>query len=575
VRGVLLMSLKSPAQLLDVVLPAGLALVAAAALGLWVSVGADRPIERRVAGMDFEQTGAGTSALKPPPGPESVPPNPGEPLPGPGRPADLAAGWPWFRGPEHDAIDHDSPRLARSWPADGPRLLWQIELGQGYAAAAVAGGRVYVLDHVRDRGAEVLRSLRFSDRRALGAALATALAATPRQSDTELVEDVLSRLFALEGSAPDDARPRLAPADKAELKQLLATWLADDPKLLLAALEHGWIDLVDRSADVARCLSLEDGMEIWSNSYRVLVPPNHGMSRTVPSVVDDCVITLGPKCDVVCWDAETGRARWVIDLVLEYGAEVPAWYAGQCPLIDEVTDRLILAPGGKALLMAVDYRTGEVVWESANPRGWVMTHSSIVPMELAGRRMYVYCAREGVVGVDAADGTILWDTTDWRISMATCPSPVPLGDGRVFFCGGYNAGALLLKIAPGAEGFRADTLRRFGPREFSSEQQTPVLYEGHLYGVRQSDKRLVCLDLQGNEVWNSGRDKFGAAPYMIADNVLLVMDDRGRLTMAEATPEAWRPLAHAQIFEEGVDSWGPMALVDGRLIVRDFTRIST
>jgi len=613
------MSRKSLAQLVDTALPAGLCLVAALALVLWVGVQPGQPIVRRVPGMDFEQAVAGAETLKPPPGPESVPPRPGEPLIGPGRASTLSAAWPWFRGPRHDAIDHDSPRLARSWPPEGPPRIWQIELGEGFAAAAVSGGRVYVLDHVRDQGAEVLRRLNSNQRRALGEALAAALDTRPpapsdKAEPTEkLLEDVLAQFFAaphasdttkrpvsskpgrpagarpfpifgrhqgltpvasIKSASEHDTRMQISTTEYAELKKLLTLWLADDPQLLLASLEHGWIDQIDRSADVLRCLSLDDGMEIWSNSYRVLVPPNHGMSRTIPAVADDCVITLGPKCDVVCWDAKTGQARWVIDLVLQYGATVPPWYAGQCPLIDEATDRLILAPGGKALLVAVDYHTGEVIWESANPRHWTMTHSSIMPLELAGRRMYVYCAREGVVGVDAENGTILWETTDWRISMATCPSPVPLGEGRVFFCGGYNAGALLMQVIVRPEGFAAQTLRRFRPRQFSSEQQTPVLFEGHLYGVRQSDKRLVCLDLEGNEVWNSGRDKFGAGPYMIADGLLLVMDDHGTLTLAEATPQAWRPLARAEVFAEGVDSWGPMALVDGRLIVRDFTRMA-
>ena len=54
-------------------------------------------------------------------------------------------------------------------------------------------------------------------------------------------------------------------------------------------------------------------------------------------------------------------------------------------------------------------RTGEIVWQSPNPHGWVMTHSSIVPVEFAGIRMYVYCASGGVVGVSSEDGSILWD----------------------------------------------------------------------------------------------------------------------------------------------------------------------
>ena len=96
--------------------------------------------------------------------------------------------------------------------------------------------------------------------------------------------------------------------------------------------------------------------------------------------------------------------------------------------------------------MALDCQTGQVVWKSPNPRGWTMTHSSIMPMEFAGRRMYVYCGKGGVAGVSADDGSILWDTTDWKISIATVPSPVILPEGRIFLSGGYNSGAMMLQL---------------------------------------------------------------------------------------------------------------------------------
>jgi len=50
------------------------------------------------------------------------------------------------------------------------------------------------------------------------------------------------------------------------------------------------------------------------------------------------------------------------------------------------------------------------------------------------------------------------------------------------------------------------------------------------------------------------------------------MDDHGELTLAEATPDGYVQLAQAQVLD-GHDSWGPMALVHGRLIVRDLTRM--
>ena len=139
------------------------------------------------------------------------------------------------------------------------------------------------------------------------------------------------------------------------------------------------------------------------------------------------------------------NSRWSVSLVREFGATVPEWYAGQCPLVDG--DKVILAPGGKnALLLALDLATGKPLWQTPNPRDWKMTHSSIMPMDFAGRRLYVYCANKGVVGVDAKDGALLWETTDWKISIATVPSPVPLPDGKIFLTGGYGAGSLMLQL---------------------------------------------------------------------------------------------------------------------------------
>jgi len=439
----------------------------------WTGADLVGPLQARVPGKDGAME-AGPLEV------DTGVPTIGEPTPGDGKPSSIEAAWPWFRGKNLDAIGSDSVPLARKWPADGPPALWSVDLGQGYASAAVKDGCVYILDY-------------------------------------------------------------------------------DETAL----------------ADTMRCFSLDDGKEIWRNSYPVEIVSNHGMSRTVAAVHDGRVISFGPKCHVACWDAKTGKAHWLLDLVRDYGAKVPTWYAGQCPLIDN--GQLIIAPGGDALVMGVDIATGKILWKSENPREWDMTHVSIVPMEFGGKRAYVYCGKGGVAGVsaDEADaGKILWDTTAWKIDMATCPSPVILPEGRIFCSGGYNSGAMMLKLTAGEDGsINVETLFKLKAKQFSSEQQTPVFYQGHLFGVRQRDKRLVCLDLDGNEVWKSDNDKFGAGPYMIADGLIYVMDDHGLLTIAEATTEAYKPLATAAVIPDGHDSWGPMALVAGRLIVRDMTKM--
>jgi outer membrane protein assembly factor BamB len=61
---------------------------------------------------------------------------------------------------------------------------------------------------------------------------------------------------------------------------------------------------------------------------------------------------------------------------------------------------------------------------------------------------------------------------------------------------------------------------------------------------------------------------------MIADGMIFVLSADGLLATAEATHEAYRPLAQFQVFEDGLDAWGPMAMAAGRLVVRDMTRMA-
>jgi outer membrane protein assembly factor BamB len=341
------------------------------------------------------------------------------------------------------------------------------------------------------------------------------------------------------------------------------------------AVLNGRVYLMDydreKKQDALRCLSLDDGREIWRFAYTVPVKRNHGMSRTVPAVTDRGVVAIGPKCHVVCLDPLSGQLKWGADLVRQYGATVPPWYAGQCPLLEN--DTVILAPGGKsALLVALDGETGAVRWQTPNPHGWKMTHSSIMPVDFGGEHMYVYCANNGVVGVSAKTGAILWETKDWKISIATVPSPLVVGDGRIFFSGGYNAGSLMLQLMKQGGQFEAHTQFRLPPEVFGATQHTPIVHDGHLYGVRP-DNKFVCLGLDGKTVWASDAgQQFGLGPFLLADGVIFALNDSGLLRLIEATPKRYTLLAQAQVLK-GRESWGPFALAGTRLLARDLTRL--
>ena len=323
--------------------------------------------------------------------------------------------------------------------------------------------------------------------------------------------------------------------------------------------------------DALRCLSADDGAEIWRYSYPVSVKRNHGMSRTVPAVTDSCVVALGPKCHVVCLDSTSGELRWGLDLVKQYGATVPPWYAGQCPLVQG--GQVILAPGGPhALLLALDAVSGQVRWQTPNPRGWKMTHSSVMPMSLGSESMYVYCANNGVVGISPKDGAILWETTAWKISIATVPSPLILDEGRIFLSGGYNAGSLMLQVRQDQGKWQVDTLFKLDSGIFGATQHTPILFQDHIYGVR-ADGRFVCLTLDGKIAWTSDPgQQFGLGSFLMGDGLIFAMNDSGVLRLIEAVPQKFNLLGQAKVLD-GHESWGPMALADGRLYARDLTRM--
>lgn len=353
-----------------------------------------------------------------------------------------------------------------------------------------------------------------------------------------------------------------------------------------AAIHRGRVYVLDYDEtlrrDVLRCLSLDDGREIWQRGYQVEVARNHGMSRTVPAVTDRYVVTIGPRCHVMGVDAERGDLLWGIDLVAEYGTTVPMWYTGQCPLI--VEDVAILAPAGDTvLMMGVACATGEVLWRTPNDHELGMSHASITPAVIEGVSQFIYAGLGGMVGVAAAGeraGEILWFAPQWDRSVIA-PSPVHLGDGRIFVTAGYGGGSMLLHVTRQGGTFQVETLDTFGANQgLASEQQTPVLAGGLLFGVLPNDagplrNQLVCVNPEDvrSYLWSSGRERrFGFGPYLAADGKLYVLSDKGVLHMLAVTAAGYQELGRKQILD-GHDAWGPMALAAGRLVLRDDARM--
>ncbi len=348
------------------------------------------------------------------------------------------------------------------------------------------------------------------------------------------------------------------------------------------AIYEGLVYLLDydeeQRADMLKVFSLETGEELWRRWYNVHIRRNHGMSRTVPAVSEEYILTIGPRGHVMCVDRLSGDLLWGIDLENEWNTEIPLWYTGQCPLLDSGV--AVIAPGGDALMIGVDAATGGILWETPNPHGWEMSHSSVIPFTYEGIKMYVYSAIGGAVGVAAEGpdaGSVLWEVPEWNHRVLAA-SPVCMPDGRIFLTAGYGAGSMLLQLHNRNGNIEPEILETFRPGEgLSSEQQTPVYADGHLFGVLPKDARalrnqFVCVDPEDitSFVWTSGPSaRFGLGPFILADGKFYLLDDDGTLYIIEKSLQGFRQLDSMELIEDGHDAWAPLAIADGYMLLRD------
>jgi outer membrane protein assembly factor BamB len=349
-----------------------------------------------------------------------------------------------------------------------------------------------------------------------------------------------------------------------------------------AAIYNGIVYILDydeeEEADLLRSFDLVTGKEIWQRGYHVHVKRNHGKSRTTPAVTEDYILTMGPKSHVMCVDRSDGSYRWGINLEKDYKTEVPMWYTGQCPLIDKGT--AVIASCGTSLMMGVDCESGDILWETPNPKGWKMSHSSVMLMEYAGRRMYVYAAIGAAFGVSADDenaGELLWSTEEWRHDVVAA-SPVCMPDGKIYMSAAYGTGCMVMQLQESDGKLVPEIIDQYMPGEgLAAEQQTPIFYNGYLFSILPKyaaalRNQFVCVNPSNfrNMVWTSGKtSRFGLGPYILADGKFFILSDEGVLTIARASTREYVELDQVKVFQNGQDAWAPIAYADGYMVLRD------
>lgn len=343
------------------------------------------------------------------------------------------------------------------------------------------------------------------------------------------------------------------------------------------------LDRDDKTGDKLRCMDLASGKDLWNFSYDAPGSVMFPGSRSIPLVEGNYIYSCGPYGDLYCIDINTHKPVWNKNIWKDFGGdEIPRWAVTQNPLI--YGDLIILASQApQAGVVAYEKRNGTVKWKtpSLGPVGYVSPtiikigeDDNVVMMSASGGGRGSSGSTGKVVGIDPLTGKILWEYTNWQCHIPV-PSAVDAGDGRILITGGYEAGSAMIKVEKKTDGgFGVSEL--YKTIEFGAHTKPPVLYDGYFYAEYSTNERrdgLVCMSIDGSIKWKTKRSpSFDKGSIIFADGLLLATDGAKMLYLIEPDPAGFKPLASAELLE-GKQNWAPLALSDGKLLIRDQNRL--
>ncbi|OWK37442.1 PQQ-binding-like beta-propeller repeat protein [Fimbriiglobus ruber] len=198
----------------------------------------------------------------------------------------------------------------------------------------------------------------------------------------------------------------------------------------------------------------KDGKSIWSTPVGPEVkeiPSMRWLSQRTPTVDADRVYAFTARGELICLGTADGKERWRKDYVKDFGGRGGSWGYCDFPCVDG--GNLICTPGAKeATLVALDKKTGDVVWKCAVEKSTRGTYGAVVVAEIAGTRQYVHQLEVGVIGVAARDGKLLWHYPGFGSTIGNPHTALVRGD-EVFASCGFGVGLALLRATKGGDAF--------------------------------------------------------------------------------------------------------------------------
>jgi outer membrane protein assembly factor BamB len=328
--------------------------------------------------------------------------------------------------------------------------------------------------------------------------------------------------------------------------------------------------------EFVQALSTQDGKVVWTTRVGKVGNPDQDppfpKARSTPTVDGNLLYALGSDGDLVCLEAKNGKIIWQKNLRKEFGGKPGEWAYAESPLVDG--DVVVVTPGGEqATMVALNKKTGAMIWKSAVPGGDSAEYTSAIIVQGGGRKQYVQFLNKGMVGVDAKTGQFLWRYKDVAKGPAQYFSPV--ASGEYIYGGALSIGGGLVRLKPEGAGVAAEQV--YFARGLPNGIGGAVVVGDYLYGTEIAGQALVAVEFTTGKVkWKA--ENFGRASVAYADGHLYLHNWEGDYVLVEATPEGYRVKGRftpsnppkkkqAGQFSEGAFAYPVIA--NGRLYIRD------
>jgi outer membrane protein assembly factor BamB len=320
--------------------------------------------------------------------------------------------------------------------------------------------------------------------------------------------------------------------------------------------------------EVVDAMDARTGEPRWHFAYPTTYRDDFGFDegpRAVPVVAGNRVYTFGAEGQLHALDVATGRQVWTVDTRARFNVRKGFFGAAGSPLVED--GRVIANVGGTdagkgAGIVAFNAETGAVMWTATNHEA---SYSSPVAATFGGKRTALFFTRSGLVGLDPSTGSIFFQRM-WRSrssSSVNAATPLVVGD-VIFISATYETGAAAMRV-------QGSELKELWSSDevLSNHYATSVYYNGYLYGFhgrQEYNPSFRSVELTTGAVkWSV--DRFHAGTVTLAGDKLVILRETGELILANATPQAFRPLAQAMILPPTIRA--TPAISDGFLYVRN------